>query len=208
MASSAAAPAAAPTPVAGSAQRPARKGKRQNEGIAWVLSEVRNQLEAISDVEGGPELLERFPECVLVGSIAARRELVAALLGQHGVAASAAALLIAPGMRQPVALELRCGSEDFGHAQGPEAEAWLRSVAGAAGQALGQRLKLETLRLRLSAMGCANLDVIDLPERPGVSQKIEEMRARYAGSSSNLLVCVEPGSHVDLCRRYDPGLKR
>merc|ERR1719277_2248911 len=182
MASSAAAPAAAPTPVAGSAQRPARKGKRQNEGIAWVLSEVRNQLEAISDVEGGPELLERFPECVLVGGIAARRELVAALLGQHGVAASAAALLVAPGMRQPVALELRCGSEDFGAFNGPEAEAWLRSVAQAAGQALGHRLKVDALRLRLSAMGCANLDVVDLPDKPGgtgTSPKIEEMRIRF-----------------------------
>lgn len=194
-------------------QQKPRKPKRGNggEGIAWVLSEVRNQLESISDVEGVPELLERFPECVLLGGIAARRELVAALLGQHGVAASAAALLVAPGMRQPVALELRCGSEDFGPAQGPEAEGWLRSVAQAAAQALGQRLKVDTLRLRLSAMGCANLDVIDLPERQGqagMSPKIEEMRTKHAGSTSNLLVCLEPGPYLDLCKRFDPALKR
>jgi len=180
-------------------------------GIAWVLSEVRTQLEAIADVEGVPELLDRFPECVLLGGIAARRELVAALLGEHAVAASAAALLVAPGMRQPVALELRCGAEDFGPANGPEAEAWLRSVAQAAGQALGHRLKVDALRLRLSAMGCANLDVIDLPERPGAagaSPKIEEMRQRHIGSPANLLVCLEPGAPLELCRRFDPQLKR
>lgn len=203
---------AAPATAAAPPPRMARKGKRGGgEGIAWVLSEVRTQLEAIADVEGIPELLERFPECVLLGGIAARRELVAALLGEHSVAASAAALLVAPGTRQPVALEFRCGHEEFGPANGPEAEAWLRSVAQAAGQALGHRLKVEALRLRLSAMGCANLDVIDLPDRPGAagaSPKIEEMRVRHVGSQSNLLVCLEPGTPLELCRRFDPQLRR
>lgn len=110
-----------------------------------------------------------------------------------------------------MALELRCGTEDFSQANAPEAETWLRGVAQAAGQALGQRLKVEALRLRLAAQGCANLDVVDLPERQGSTgavPKIEEMRQRYAGSTSNLLVCVEPGPSLDLCRRFDPLLKR
>lgn len=213
------APVAATAPAAASAATPGatrgtglrKKRSTIEHGIAWVLSEVRTQLEAIADVEGVPELLDRFPECVLLGGIAARRELVAALLGEHAVAASAAALLVAPGMRQPVALELRCGAEDFGPANGPEAEAWLRSVAQAAGQALGHRLKVDALRLRLSAMGCANLDVIDLPERSGsaaASPKIEEMRQRHIGSAANLLVCLEPGAPLELCKRFDPMLKR
>jgi len=163
-----------------------------------------------------PELLERFPECVLLGGVAARRELVAALLGEHAVAASAAALLVAPGMRQPLALELRCGAEDFGAFNGPEAEAWLQGVSQAASQAMGHRLKVEPLRLRLSAMGCANLDVVDLPEKAGqgpapgggLPAKIEEMRSRHLGSLSNLLVCLEPGAPLELCHRFDPQRRR
>jgi len=183
------------------------------ETIAWALGEIRSHLETIPDVEGVKELLDRFPECVLLGGIAARRELVASLLGDHGVATNAAALLVAPGMRQPIALELRCGSEDFGSFNGPEAEAWLRSVQQAAAQALGHRLKVDALRLRLSAMGCANLDVVDLPDKTGspgsaVPPKIEEMRLRHLGSPSNLLVCLEPGEPLDLCRRFDPPLSR
>jgi len=198
-------------PAAQPARGAKRGGRRSGDGIAWVLSDVRNQLEAIADVEGILDLLESFPECVLLGGIAARRELVAALLGEHAVANSAAALLVAPGMRQPVALELRCGQEDFGPANGPEAEAWLRSVAQAAGQALGQRLKVDALRLRLSAMGCANLDVVDLPERTGAAganPKMEEMRQRFVGNSANLLVCLEPGASLELCKRFDPQFKR
>lgn len=219
-------PAAAPSPVRArsgttpsggtsnaqpSGQSRSRRGRRGGEGIAWVLSDVRNQLEAIADVDGIPELLESFPQCVLLGGIAARRELVAALLGEHSVANSAAALLVAPGMRQPLALELRCGTEDFSQANGPEAEAWLRSVAQAAGQSLGQRLKVDALRLRLAAQGCANLDVVDLPERNGnaaAAAKIEEMRQRFVGSAANLLVCLEPGTYLDLSRRFDPLGKR
>eukprot|EP00930_Biecheleria_cincta_P055625 TRINITY_DN41930_c0_g1_i1.p1 TRINITY_DN41930_c0_g1~~TRINITY_DN41930_c0_g1_i1.p1 ORF type:complete len:914 (-),score=247.43 TRINITY_DN41930_c0_g1_i1:57-2798(-) len=185
-------------------------------GIAWALSEVRTQLEAIVDVEGVQELMEGFPECVLLGGIAARRELVAALLGETSVASNAAAVLVAPGVRQPIALELRCGKSDFGPLQGAEAENWLRSVQQAAQQALGSRLKVDPLRLRLSAAGCANLDVVDLPEKcgpavaigPSTPPKVEEMRVRHLGSSANLLVCLEPGPPLDLCRRFDPTLKR
>mmetsp|Transcript_86476 Transcript_86476/g.253078 ORF Transcript_86476/g.253078 Transcript_86476/m.253078 type:complete len:599 (-) Transcript_86476:184-1980(-) len=116
-------------------------------------------------------------------------------------------------MRQPLALELRCGAEDFGSFNGPEAEAWLQSISKAVSQAVGHRLKVEPLRLRLSVMGCANLDVVDLPEKGnqpngGTPAKLEEMRARHVGSSSNLLVCVEPGPPLELCRRYDPQLRR
>lgn len=187
---------------------------QSSNGIASVLSEVRSQLETIVDVEGVRELTETLPACVLLGGIAARRELIAALLGEHGVATSAAALLVAPGMRQPLALELRCGAQEFGSIHGPEAQAWLQSVAQAAQQALGNRLKLEPLRMRLSAMGCANIDVVDLPDRQGlgdsapVPPKIDEMRICHLGSSSNLLVCLEPGLPLELCRRFDPTLRR
>ena len=83
------------------------KRLRSSSGIAVALSEVRRQLETICDVEGVKELLEHFPECVLLGGISARRELVAALLGETKVAQAAAAVLVQPGMRQPIALELR-----------------------------------------------------------------------------------------------------
>eukprot|EP00931_Biecheleriopsis_adriatica_P063935 TRINITY_DN3880_c0_g2_i1.p1 TRINITY_DN3880_c0_g2~~TRINITY_DN3880_c0_g2_i1.p1 ORF type:complete len:846 (-),score=207.21 TRINITY_DN3880_c0_g2_i1:69-2606(-) len=211
-------PARAPSSLAlGEQDAPTSKRLRRAPtcgGIAWALSEVRNHLEAISDVEGVQELMTRFPECVLLGGIAARRELVAALLGETSVAAAAAAVLVAPGVRMPIALELRCGKMEFGPLQGPEAENWLRSVQQAAQQALGQRLKVDPLRLRLSAAGCANLDVVDLPEKCGLPStsgtppKIEEMRRRHLGSPSNLLVCLEPGPALDLCRRFDPQMKR
>lgn len=184
------------------------------ESMAWALSDVRNQLESVADVEGVRELLERMPECVLVGGVAARRELVAALLGEHGPATAAAAQLVAPGLRQPVVLELRCGSEDQGAFSGPEAEAWLQGVAQAMAQAFGHRLKVDPLRLRLSAMGCANLDVVELPEKTatglpgGVPAKIEDMRVRHLGSPANLLVCLEPGAPMELCRRFDPQSRR
>jgi len=180
-----------------------------------ALSEVRSQLEAILDVEGARELTDGLPACVLLGGIAARRELVAALLGEHGVATSAAALLVAPGMRQPMALELRYGSQGFGSINSPESQAWLQSVAQAAAQALGSRLKVEALRMRLSARGCANIDVVDLPDRQGadgaggpVPPKIDEMRARHLGSPANILVCLEPGAPLELCRRFDPAQRR
>eukprot|EP00931_Biecheleriopsis_adriatica_P063933 TRINITY_DN3880_c0_g1_i1.p1 TRINITY_DN3880_c0_g1~~TRINITY_DN3880_c0_g1_i1.p1 ORF type:complete len:876 (-),score=197.09 TRINITY_DN3880_c0_g1_i1:78-2705(-) len=219
------APAVAPSPArapssraldenqqAVTAKRPRRVPR--SSGIAWALSEVKTQLEAISDVEGVRDLMKYFPECVLLGGIAARRELVGALLGETSVAASAAAILVAPGVRQPMALELRCGQMDVATLQGREAEAWLRSVQQAAQQALGQRLKVDPLCLRLSAAGCANLDVVDLPEKCGLPStvgtppKIEEMQMRYLGSQSNLLVCLEPGPPLELCRRFDPQLKR
>lgn len=84
-----------------------RPRRTTSGGIAWALSEVRRQLETICDVEGVRELLEHLPLCVLLGGISARRELVAALLGETKVAQSAAAVLVQPGMRQPIALELR-----------------------------------------------------------------------------------------------------
>lgn len=180
------------------------------KSIAWALSEVRNQLEAIVDVEGVPELLDRFPECVLVGGIGARRELVAALLGDHSVANQAATQLVAPGIRQPVVLELRAGSEDVGPVNGPEAQAWLRGVSQAINQALGQKLKVEPLRLRMSSAGSANLDIVDLPDKCAYPQsaKAEEINTRHLGSPSNLMVCLEPGSPMDLCLHFDPQLRR
>jgi hypothetical protein len=120
-------------------------------------------------------------------------------------------------MRQPVALELRCspnGSQgiDLASFKGPEADAWLASVTQAASAALGNKLKVDALRLRLSAVGCSNIDVVDLPERgsQGLSPppKVEEMRVRHLGSGSNLLVCLEAGPHIDLARRFDPSLQR
>jgi hypothetical protein len=174
---------------------------------------VRGELESISDVEGVREQLDRFPECVLLGGIAARRELVAALLGEHAHAGAAAAALVAPGKRQPLALELRCAASDEGglalaSLSGPEADAWLSGVTQAASVAVGARLKVDSLRLRLSAVGCANLDVVDLPDRDdgngGTHPKIEEMHLRHLGSSSSVLVCLEPGQPMELCRRFDP----
>eukprot|EP00913_Durusdinium_trenchii_P025155 g23614.t1 len=223
-----------------------KRPRRTNTGgIAWALSEVRTQLETICDVEGVRELLDRFPNCVLLGGISARlepqrscrlaqepqkrsaataatpwtgfaqgRELVAALLGETAVAQAAAAVLVQPGMRQPIALELRCSSAELGSPQAPEAEFWLRGVQNATQQALGQRLKLDSLRLRLSAAGCTNLDVIDLPEKCSNSHlvdvplKIEEMRVKHVGSNANLLVCLEPGPPLELCKRFDPKLSR
>jgi hypothetical protein len=180
--------------------------------ITQVLTEVRNQLEVIKDVDGVLELLDRLPECVLVGGIAARRELVAALLGESGVANSAAALLAAPGMRQPLALELRVSDLDVMAYQGEKAEQWLKELEQCCAPALGNKLRVDPLRLRLYAAGCACLDVVDLPERSspqgGVPTKIEEMRVRHMGSSGNLLVCLEPGTPLELCYRFDPAQKR
>jgi len=193
-----------------------RRVAKPVNGIAWVLSEVRGQLEAMADVDGVRQQLDQFPECILLGGIAARRELVASLLGEHAHANSAAAALVAPGMRQPVAVELRSHNSgkqgmDLASFKGPEADAWLASVTQAASAALGTRLKVDSLRLRLSAAGCANLDLVDLPEKGGVSPippKVEEMRTRHLGCVSNLLVCLEPGPPLDLARRFDPNLKR
>jgi len=179
--------------------------------FAWALSEVRDLLEATVDVEGVRELLDRFPECVLIGGIAARREVVSALLGNHGVAAAASKQLVAPSLRQPLVLELRTGSEDVGSLDGPDAQAWLQGVSQAIGQALGQRLKLEPLRLRLSSAGSASLDVVELPDACAQAQltaKAQEINTRHLGSPSNLLVCLEPGSPMDLCLHYDPQLCR
>eukprot|EP00933_Yihiella_yeosuensis_P037033 TRINITY_DN30873_c0_g1_i1.p1 TRINITY_DN30873_c0_g1~~TRINITY_DN30873_c0_g1_i1.p1 ORF type:complete len:865 (+),score=214.80 TRINITY_DN30873_c0_g1_i1:68-2662(+) len=214
-------PALAPTPARGATSTPKAlkvKSKRSvSGGIAWVLTEVRSHLEAIPDVEGVKDILDKFPECVLLGGISARRELVGALLGEHAVANAAAAVLVAPGMRQPVALELRSNSKVDMSFQGPQADTWLRSISNAAQQALGNRLKAEPLRIRLTLSGCANLDVIDLPEKCGsginttaepTPPKVVEMRNRHLGSPSNLLVCLEPGPPLDLCKRFDPLLKR
>jgi len=124
------------------------------------------------------------------------------------VASQAAALLVAPGMRQPVAMELR-GNDEV-PTTGPESERLLRSLSQAAGQAVGNKLKVEPLRIRISMAGCANLDVVDLPEKTTThsSSKVEEMRTNHVGSTSNLLVCLEPGSALEICRRFDPLLKR
>jgi len=194
-------------------QRAAVAPTNQNNGIAWCLGEVRQALEGLLDVEGVKEQLDQFPECVLLGSIAARRELIAALLGKHAHATAAAAQLCQPGTRQPVALELRCTGGDDSAVHGPEADAWLQSVSQAAAAALGSRLKVEPYRMRLSSTGCTNLDVMDLPDRPaangtGVPPKIEEMRIRYLGSRANLLVCLEPGQPLEFARRFDPQRQR
>jgi len=189
---------------------------RDGEGIAFALGEVRANLLEIIDVEGVKELLERFPECVLLGGIAACRELVAALLGDSPLAISAAAVLVAPGMRQPLALEFRSGGHDFNAWNGDKAENWLKNIASNAQAALGSRLKVESLRLRLAGRTCVNLDVVHLPDRGGqgspglvsVAPKIEEMRQRHIGSTANILVCLEPGTPLELCRRFDPGMQR
>lgn len=177
-------------------------------GVAEVLSEVRSQLEAIVHTE--QELTESLPACVLLGGITACRELLAALLGENSVATTAAEYLISPGIRQPLALELRCGSQAFGSIHDPEAQAWLQNVAQAATHALGNRLNVEPLRLRLSSVGCANIDIVYLPDCQGLgnSPKIDEMRVRHLGSSANLLVCLEPSVGLELCRRFDPTLQR
>lgn len=210
--------AAAPSPARGNGiVAVERRGPRPppGDGIAWAVGEVRTLLESIVDVDGVKDLLERLPECVLLGGIAACRELVAALLGEHGVAFDTAAVLVAPGMRQPMALELRSTKEAYNPMLGPEADEWLRKVTQAASQALGSRIKADTLRLRLSHAGCANLDVIHLPDRsqgsPGyaaASAKLEEIRVRHVGSQANILVCLEPGPPLELCRRFDPQLRR
>lgn len=170
-------------------------------------------MERIQEVEGIRELMDQFPAIVLLGGIATRRELVAALLGDHLHANSAAAALVAPGMRQPLAIELRHSADQVGSLGGPEADKWLANVAQIASQALGNRFKVEALRFRISSYGCFNLDVVDLPERSsnpsnGISPKVEEMRTRHLGSTSNVLVCLEPGPSLDLCRRFDPARQR
>mmetsp|Transcript_52891 Transcript_52891/g.84034 ORF Transcript_52891/g.84034 Transcript_52891/m.84034 type:complete len:844 (+) Transcript_52891:68-2599(+) len=208
---------ASPTPQTPGTPSSHRGRNQDRTGIAWILSSVRSELEAIASVEGVRHQLEQFPECVLLGGITARRELVSALLGEHAHAGNAAAALIAPGMRQPIALELRGAPSgtglDLASLKGPEADAWLASVTQAASAALGSRLKVDSLRLRLSAAGCANLDVVDLPERSAqalteVAPKVEEMRVRHLGSETNLIVCLEPGLPLDLARRFDPSLQR
>merc|ERR1719503_5372 len=80
------------------------------------------------------------------------------------------------------------------------------------GGPVGSRLKIEPYRMRLSASGCTNLDVVDLPDHssPGGAPnpcRIENMRTRYLGSPANLLVCLEPG-HLEVARRFDPKLQR
>lgn len=202
-------PARAPTAFA---ELPKVKKPRRatTGGIAWALSEIRTALELITDVEGVRELLDRFPECILVGGIAARREVIAALLGETSVAEQAAAILVQPGMRQPMAWELRSGKDDLGTLEGAETERWLQEVQRSVQQALGSRLKSERLRMRLSSAGCANLDLMHLPEKcPTFPEaKIEDIRLRYLASAGNLLVCLEPGPPLDLCRRFDPELRR
>eukprot|EP00927_Polykrikos_kofoidii_P085254 TRINITY_DN9221_c0_g1_i1.p1 TRINITY_DN9221_c0_g1~~TRINITY_DN9221_c0_g1_i1.p1 ORF type:complete len:801 (+),score=143.58 TRINITY_DN9221_c0_g1_i1:112-2514(+) len=202
----------------GLAQPASPKPKKQRShrgpagGIAWALSTIRAELETIIDVDGVQEHLKSIPECVLLGGIAARRELVAALLGESGNTMTAAAALVAPGMRQPLALEFRASSQGV-DLDGRDAEHWLQSVAKATERGLGNRLKLEPLRLRLSTLGCATLDVIDLPERNAgaggvLPPKLEEIRMNYLGSEANILVCLEPGVPMELCRRFDPQQRR
>lgn len=214
---------ASPAPVQGAAAgtvtpRSITRGRtpRASDSVVWALSAVRVHLQSMTDVEGVREALELFPECVLVGGIAARRELVAALLGEHGIAPQLAATLVAPGMRQPLALELRSGAEDakdLSALSDQEAKAFLAQESQRASQGLGNKLKAEPLRMRLSIVQCTNLDIVELPERMpaangAVPPKLEEIRQKYLGSESNLLVCVEPGTHLELCRRFDPQLKR
>eukprot|EP00929_Paragymnodinium_shiwhaense_P011635 TRINITY_DN11763_c0_g1_i2.p1 TRINITY_DN11763_c0_g1~~TRINITY_DN11763_c0_g1_i2.p1 ORF type:complete len:848 (-),score=220.53 TRINITY_DN11763_c0_g1_i2:324-2867(-) len=177
-------------------------------GMPWALSTVRAELDNIQDVEGVADLQQMLPEVVLLGGIAARRELLSALLGEHGHAQQAAAVLVPPGMRQPLALELRC-SPDGIDLEGRESDDWLQGIEKKIEQGQGTRLKLEPLRMPLWGARFATLDVVDLPENltgsaSGVPPKIEEMRSRYLAPVVNILVCLEPGAPQELCQRFDP----
>lgn len=214
------APLQAPSPARANAvgrsppRKQARLGNRDvaelplSGRIAWALSHIRGDLDALREVEGISALLATLPYCVLVGSIAARRELVAAMLGEHAHASAAAAALVAPGMRQPVAVEIRAAQETSTE---KDADAWLQNVTAHLQKAMGARLRAEPIRLRLSAPGGADLDLLELPDRTtggGPNHKLEEVRAQHLGSAANLLVCLEPGAPLENCRRFDPQLKR
>jgi len=188
-------------------------------GIAWAISVARRELEAISSVEGVPAQLDQFPECVLLGSVAARRELVSSLLGEYAHASAAAAALVSPSCRQPLALELRAASNPQAldlctndRTLSPEADSWLQQVSQLMLSAQGSKLRIDPLHLRLSALKCANVDLIELPERgsgtTGQNTKLDEIRSRYLAMPPNILVCLEPGLPLDLCRRFDPRLER
>lgn len=177
--------------------------------FAWALSSIRSDLHAVADVEGVSHVLAQLPNCVLVGSIAARRELVGALLGKHQHAGAAAAALVAPGVQQPVMVEIRSGNN--AQESDSEADAWLQSVITVMQRAMGNRLRATPQRIRLSAPGGADVDLLELPDRPlggNVPRKLDEIRGAHLGAGANLLICLEKGEAFDECRRFDPQLKR
>lgn len=203
-------PAAGGSPRQKKQQRIARN--RGGDPMAQALSIVRKELEQIEDVDGVREQLDRLPECVLVGSIPARRELMASLLGGEGHAANVAASLVAPGMRQPLMLELRCGADGI-DLTSSRANEWYAQLVQSMGPALGKNLKVDPMRIMINATDCTNLDVLELPERvcfPGqqTNQKIEDMRQRHLASAVNILVCLERGQAEELCRHFDPARSR
>jgi len=175
--------------------------------ILNAVGYIKNQLEVFRDMEDIPEACA-LPECILVGSIAAKRELVAALLGEHQFAAQIAALLVSPDSRQPIALQLRYAP---GELDAVTAEQWQRSLSQAVAAGRGTKLKSEPLFLRLNLPGCANIDVIDLPERTttggALHPRTDMLRTKYLGASCNMLVCLEPTS-LDICRRFDSRMQR
>mmetsp|Transcript_43566 Transcript_43566/g.100352 ORF Transcript_43566/g.100352 Transcript_43566/m.100352 type:complete len:837 (-) Transcript_43566:143-2653(-) len=185
-------------------------GAGKSSSLAWAVSTVKVELEALDGLEDVPVPLRELPECILVGGVAARRELVAALLGDNGYSTQLAAALIHPQMKQPVAIELR-GAEDAVPPQGQDVEQYVRSITQATQAGLGNKLKMDPLNLRISLPGCTNIDIVDLPNRNTASgmvhPRVEEMRAKYLGSSCNLLVCLEP-AFLELCRRHDPRAER
>jgi len=194
-------------------KRPAEVMPPETPGskIAWAMSLIRSELSSIDNVEGVQHVLAQMPNCVLVGSNAARRDMVAALLGEHAHAGAAASALVAQGVRQPVAVELR--SAQAAPETEQEAQDWLQSVMTAMQRAIGNRLRMEPLRLRLSAPGGADLDLVELPERAAggsssTPEKLEQIRSQHLGAPANLLVCLEPGPAFEHCRRYDPHLNR
>jgi len=206
----------------GISKQPAPSARmRPGAGIAWAISVARRELEAISSVEGVQACLGQFPECVLLSGVAARRELLSSLLGEYAHSSAAAAALVSPSCRQPVALELRAASSpqalDLCTSDGspsPDADSWLQQVTQLMVSAQGNKLRIDPMHLRLSALKCANVDLIELPERGGGGQntkadaRFEEIRSKYLGAQPNILVCLEPGMPLDLCRRFDPRLDR
>jgi len=196
-------------------QRIARRkaGNPAGQALARVVSTMRQSLEAIQDVEGVKEALDKFPECVIVGGIAARRELLGSLLGDSGYAVQAAAGMVPAGMRQPLALEFRWEDAiDLDRMSPQEASRYVQSIGEHASKSVGSRMKSEALRVRLFFAGAANLDVVQLPEPAGgggaPNPKIEEIRQKYLGSQANLIACCEPGLSLELCKKYDPAGRR
>eukprot|EP00928_Gymnodinium_smaydae_P028187 TRINITY_DN21561_c0_g1_i1.p1 TRINITY_DN21561_c0_g1~~TRINITY_DN21561_c0_g1_i1.p1 ORF type:complete len:1079 (+),score=269.65 TRINITY_DN21561_c0_g1_i1:62-3298(+) len=198
-----------------------RSFAQAHAGPAHVLSAVRACLEQMSDVDGVSQMLASFPACVLLGGIDARRSFLAALVGEHAHAAEVAETLVSSGLKRPVALEFRSilpesapsAASQERNSAASDPDALLRDVAEAAARARAGPARSEAFRIRVRCTSCANVDIIDLPERggyglAGTPPKLEEMRVEHFGNPSNLLVCLEPGTPLELCRKFDPHLQR